>query len=639
MEPVRGLFDNPVVGACIVSAVEGGSISRANRVYQQMMGYSQAELQRMTLLDLTHSEDRARTCDLFEQLVRGQRDSFQRESRWLRKDGGVFWGRLTAYLASDTAGASSYAIGLVEDITDRKRMEQERLESAERLEALLDAAVDAIVTIDSRGIIESVNPATEKMFGYSADELLGENVRILMPEPYRDEHDGYIDRYRRTGEKRIIGIGREVQGRRKDGFVFPVDLAVNEVCIGDERLFMGTLRDLTDRRILEESLLRAQKMEALGRLAGGVAHDFNTLLGTIIGYAEILGKEAGEEDSALQGYAERIHQAARRGADLTRQLLAFGSRQETRRRLVDIGSLTGETADMIHRLIGEDIRFECSVEDSLGPVAIDPGQLQQVLLNLAVNASDAMPRGGRLSVRWTRAMLDEEMGTETGSIQPGTYALLEVEDTGTGMSEANRQRIFEPFFTTKEVGKGTGLGLSTVFGIVHQWDGGISVISQLGVGTTFRIYLPVAEEGEPPSAAASQPELPSPSATTLATVLVVEDDDMFRNLLGEVLESEGYEVLTAREADEALNLCGQGLEAVDVLVSDLVMPSGNGVKLSAELRSRYPHLRVILMSGYSDEALAGRDIDKELADAFLEKPFDISTLLRTVGAVLDRRDP
>ncbi|HEX6202209.1 MAG TPA: PAS domain S-box protein, partial [Thermoanaerobaculia bacterium] len=483
-------------------------------------------------------------------------------------------------------------------------------------------------------VIQSVNPSTERLFGYAPGELPGQKINVLMPSPYREEHDGYMERYLRTGEKRIIGIGREVEGRRKDGTVFPVDLAVSEVTIGDERLFMGTIRDLTERKLLEQSFLQSQKMEAVGRLAGGVAHDFNTLLGTITGYAEMLQNAVADREAPVRRYADRILQAARRGADLTRQLLTFSRRQEVRPRKIDVAMLTAETADMIRRLIGEDIAFEHRVEEGLA-VAIDPGQLQQVLLNLAVNAADAMPRGGRLAIEWRRVELARETPTEGGALAAGRYALLEVADTGIGMEEATRRRIFEPFFTTKETGKGTGLGLSTVFGIVRQWEGGITVATEPGAGTTFRIYLPQAETAAPAAAATPAAEPAPPAAVAEAeTVLLVEDDTMFRGLVHEVLAAAGYEVLEAGDPEQALAVCAERHGDVDVLVSDLVMPGGSGADLAVALRARYPGLKVILMSGYSGDALASRQLDEAPADAFLEKPFPIDDLLRHIRGVL-----
>ena len=639
----EALFHNPLVGVRVVSVAGGGRIVRANRRFQEMIGYGEEELLERTIFDLTHPEDRQRNRELYEEIVAGRRRSFQLDKRYVRKDGSVFWARLSVYPLVDSGETPRHLIGLVEDVTERRAMAQERLQAAQRLEALLLSAVDAIITIDPQGTVQSLNAATERLFGYSAAELVGQNVKMLMPAPYREQHDGYMARYRETGEKRIIGIGREVEGRRKDGTVFPVDLAVSEVVVGEERLFMGTIRDLTERKLLEESLLQSQKMEAIGRLAGGVAHDFNTILGTIAGYGEMLQAAVGDASPDVRRYVERVLQAARRGADLTRQLLTFSRRQEVRPRRVDLAALTAETADMVRRLIGEDIAFEHRVEDDLA-IAIDPSQLQQVLMNLAVNAADAMPRGGRLSVEWRPVELTRDTPTEGGALHPGRYALLEVADTGHGMDEETRRRIFEPFFTTKETGKGTGLGLSTVFGIVQQWEGGITVSSHPGAGTTFRIYFPQAAEAPPApapaDAAAAAREAPKTSPAA-GSVLLVEDDAMFRGLVREVLEAAGYEVLEAADPASARALSAGHDGAVDVLVSDLVMPGGNGAELAIEMRRAHPALRVILMSGYSGDALSSRQLDRSTADTFLEKPFPIDELLRRIRLVLEappRRD-
>ena len=624
------------MGVRVVDVAAGGRFVRTNDTFQRMVGYTEEELRERTFFDILHPEDVAENRRLFEETVAGSRGSFQVEQRCVRKDGSIVWSRLTAYPLHEPEGAPTHLIGLVEDITERKLVERRQLESARRLESFLESAVDAIVTIGSDGVIQSVNPATERMFGYDAAELLGENVAILMPSPHREEHDRYLRRYLETGEARIIGIGREAEARRKDGTVFPVDLTVSELRLGDERLFMGTLRDLSERKLLEASLLQAQKMEAIGRLAGGVAHDFNTLLGTITGYSEMLRDALPEEASTIRDHVERIHQAARRGAALTRQLLAFSRRQEVRPRLVDPEALTAETGEMIRRLIGEDILFEHTVEAGVGAVAVDPGQLQQVLLNLAVNAADAMPRGGRLSVRWRREEVARELPTEAGPLPPGSYAVLEVEDSGVGMDAATRQRIFEPFFTTKETGKGTGLGLSTVFGIVRQWDAGITVESEPGAGTTFRLHFPAAEAVSVTEPRRPEVEDSAPCRGGSETVLLVEDDELFRGLVQSVLEASGYRVLAAADPESAGELCVAAPDGVDILVSDLVMPGGNGAQLAARLRLHHPGLRVILMSGYSDESLASRELDDATADAFLEKPFSVDRLLREIRRVLER---
>jgi PAS domain S-box-containing protein len=505
------------------------------------------------------------------------------------------------------------------------------------LQAVLNAAVDGIVMIDTAGIIQSVNPSVQKMFGYVPEELLGRNVKVLMPAPWQEEHDGYLARYLATGEARIIGIGREVEGRRRDGSTFPLDLAVSEVRYGGEVFFLGTLRDISERVRMEAEIRQSQKMEAVGRLAGGVAHDFNTLLGTIRGYSEMLlgALPAGE---GLHRHVEQIHRAALRGAQLTRQLLLFSRRQEVQAQAVDLGKLLGDVEVMLDRLLGEDVELVREIEPRLGQGWGDPGELHQVLLNLVVNACDAMPSGGTLSLSLSGLDADQEIAVEGGRLPPARYVLLRVSDTGMGMDEEIRRRIFEPFFTTKEPGKGTGLGLSTVHAIVRRSKGGVAVESQAGQGSTFRVYLPRAEAApEEPQRAARPGHVPAgrDSGGNGETILLVEDDDMFRGLLRQVLEGQGYRVLAAENPAAALELAAAHGDAIQLLLSDMVMPGGNGADLAQKLASRHPRMKVALMSGYTDDALASRSADTTVADAFLEKPFATQDLLRLIRELLD----
>jgi PAS domain S-box-containing protein len=632
----RAIFENPVLGIRISSVPGAGKIVEANRVYQAMLGYSAEELRERTLFELTHPEDVPHQRELFAELAAGTRSSYSFEKRFLRKDGSVFWGRLTAYPLHDEQGQAVFHIGFVEDITESREAQKALRQSTERLQAVLNAAVDGIVLIDTRGRIQSVNPSVQKMFGYTPEELVGENVKILMPAPWREEHDGYLTRYLATGEARIIGIGRQVEGRRRDGSTFPLDLAVSEVRHGDEVFFLGTLRDISERVRLEAEIRQAQKMEAIGRLAGGVAHDFNTLLGTIRGYSEIL-LGALPRDVPLHRHAEEIHRAALRGAQLTRQLLAFSRRQEIQARVIDLGKLLEDLEVMLDRLIGEDVQLVRQVKPHLGQVWGDPGELHQVFLNLVVNACDAMPSGGSLSLSLQDLVAEEEISVEGGRLPPGPYVVLQVADTGHGMDEEVRKRIFEPFFTTKELGKGTGLGLSTVHAIVRRSRGGIAVASRPGQGTTFQIYLPCAQEALPdedcPVAeldeAANRDDGPSG-----ATILLVEDDDMFRGLLRQVLESQGHQVLAAQNPAVALELVGTHDGDIRLLLSDMVMPGGTGVDLARRLAESHPAIKVVLMSGYTDDALASRAADRTIADVFLEKPFATQDLLRVIRQLL-----
>lgn len=632
----RALFENPLLGIRISSVAEGGRIVEANLVYQKLLGYSEEELSERTVFDLTHPEDVPRNRELFADLTSGKSNSYQFEKRFIRKDGSVFWGFLTVYPLRDDQGRVTHHIGMVEDVSERRRTEAALQESTERLQAVLNAAVDGVVLINPSGLIQSVNPSVRKLFGYEPEELVGQNVKILMPAPWREEHDGYLSRYLATGEARIIGIGRQVEGRRRDGSTFPLDLAVSEVRHGDEVFFLGMLRDISERVRLENEIRQAQKMEAIGRLAGGVAHDFNTLLGTIRGYSELL-LNALPEDEPLHRHVEQIHRAALRGAQLTRQLLAFSRRQEIQAQAVDLGKLLGDLEVMLDRLIGEDIRVIRRVEPRLGQVWGDPGELHQVFLNLVVNACDAMPSGGSLTLSLSNLAAEEEILVEGGRLPPGPYVALQVEDDGHGMDEEIRKRIFEPFFTTKEVGKGTGLGLSTVHAIVRRSRGGIAVASRSGEGTTFRIYFPCAAEKAPEEtvpAPAPEAAAAGASGTPHETILLVEDDDMFRGLLRQVLESQGYRVLAAENPAAALKLAAARGEALELLLSDMVMPGGTGVDLARQLSESHPKMKVALMSGYTDDALASRAADRDTADVFLEKPFATQDLLRVIRELL-----
>jgi PAS domain S-box-containing protein len=633
----RALFENPVIGIRISSVAEGGRIVEANPAYQEMLGYSLEELRERTIFDLTHPEDVEANRQLYAEMRTGRHHSYQLEKRFVRKDGSVFWGRLTAYPLRDAEGQDTHHIGLVEDVSERRQAQAAVQESTARLQAVLNAALEGIVLIDPLGIIQMVNPSVQRMFGYLPEELLGQNVKILMPAPWREEHDGYLAHYKATGQARIIGIGRQVEGRRRDGSIFPLDLAVSEVRHGGEVFFLGTLRDITDRLRMEAEIRQNQKMEAIGRLAGGVAHDFNTLLGTIRAYSEmLLGMLPREGDSRRP--VEQIHRAALRGAQLTRQLLAFSRRQEIQAQAVDLEKLLADVEVMLERLIGEDVILSRQVEPRLDLVWGDPGELHQVILNLIVNACDAMPSGGSLGLSLRNLAADQEIAVEGGRLPPGAYVLLQVADTGIGMDEEVGKRIFEPFFTTKEPGKGTGLGLSTVHAIVRRSQGGIAVKSRPGHGTTFRIYLPSASQaagGEPePTAEPERGRPPGDGGKVQGTVLLVEDDDMFRGLLRQVLESQGYQVFAAENPARARELAAAHGHAVQLLLSDMVMPGGTGADLARQLAAVNPAMRVILMSGYTDDALARRAADPATADAFLEKPFATQDLLRLIRELL-----
>jgi PAS domain S-box-containing protein len=499
-----------------------------------------------------------------------------------------------------------------------------------RLRAVVETAVDGVILIDAQGCVQMFNPACEKLFGYSADEVIGRNVKMLMPRPYRDEHDGYLENYRRTGAKKIIGVGREARGQRKDGSTFPIELSVGEAKKDGESVFVGIIHDLTERKHTEEQLVQAQKMEAVGQLSGGIAHDFNNLLTVIVGNAELLGEELRARPE-MQKLADAIVQAAERGAELTRRLLAFGRRQSLHPAEIDCNQLVDGMRRLLQRTLSEEIAIRIAADPELALAHADPGQLESAILNLALNAKDAMPQGGALTITTANVSLDERYADAHPEVRAGDYVMVTVTDTGHGMAKAVLERVFEPFFTTKEVGKGSGLGLSMVYGFVKQSNGHVTIYSEPDLGTTVRIYLPAS------SVKAGQAiELePVPRASTVACerVLIAEDDPFVRSYAVASLESLGYLVIEAEDGRAALRKLEDGLEA-DLLFTDIVMPGGiNGWDLAERARLLRPGLRVLLTSGYALETLAERGRLPEGA-LILNKPYRKAELARRLREAL-----
>ncbi len=517
-----------------------------------------------------------------------------------------------------------------QEITHRKRAEEKLQQAEERMRSIVDNMVDGIITIDEQGTIESCNPAAETIFGYSATEVVGRNIKMLMPEPFHTEHDGYLVNYLRSGDAKIIGIGREVVGRRKDDSIFPMELSISAFQLGQSRHFTGLVRDVSTRKALELEIQQAQKMEIVGHLAGGVAHDFNNLLTVILGGCSFLESDEGLTADSRE-LAIDIHRAADRAAQLTRQLLAFSRKQILQPQVLDLNEVLANVGRMLSRLIGENITLEIHAAPDLWRVKLDLGQIEQVIVNLAVNSRDAMPQGGTLSVEASNVVLD--FASAPHGMKPGSYVLLTVRDTGYGMDKATMSRIFEPFFTTKPVGQGTGLGLATVFGIVKQSDGHISVSSTPSQGTKFKLYFPEALE-RPGEGQTSKPSLSLHRGEE--TVLVVEDEDTVRKLACRTLRSNGYTVLEAQNGGEAIERFEKYEGKIHLLLSDVVMPVMGGRQLSENLLERYPDLKVLFASGYTDEMIIRHGVS-EANTNFIHKPFMPADLLAKVRAVLDQR--
>jgi len=508
-----------------------------------------------------------------------------------------------------------------------ERHEQALRRSEEKYRALVENSPYGISRTTPDGRFIDANPALARILGYdSVDDLIELDVASGV---YRDPaaRAGVVERIAAAGGF----LQQEIEVRRKDGSPVLVR-ATARLVRGDVAAppYLETItEDVTERRALEEQLRQAQKMDAIGRLAGGVAHDFNNLLTAIIGYADLIEADLGAASPHTEDVRE-IRLAADRAAVLTRQLLAFSRQQVLAPRVMDLNETVSGMRNMLRRLIGEDIELIVQSAPELGHVRADPGQMEQVVLNLALNARDAMPRGGRLIIETANVELDEEYARGHLGGSAGPHVMLAVTDTGVGMDAVTRARIFEPFFTTKEKGKGTGLGLATVYGIVRQSGGSIWVYSEPGAGTIFKVYFPRSFDVATPAVGALQ----RAEADGTETVLVVEDDDAVRTLARRGLEGYGYRVIEARNPGEAVAVSERHVGSIHLLVTDVVMPGQYGPELAQALRRERPELRVLYMSGYTDNAIAHQGL-LEAGSAFLEKPFTPGNLAAKVRATLD----
>jgi PAS domain S-box-containing protein len=648
---------------------------------------------------------------------------------------------------------------LEREIGERKQVEEALRESEERLRGIFDNLVVGVIPIDDRGVVQSFNPGAERIFGYAPEEVVGHNVAMLMPEPHRSRHHTYIADYLRTGEAKIIGKGRVVDGRRKDGSTFPMELEIGEMMVGGRRMFTGIAKDITERKqvekalreseerfravvdnsptaislkdtqgrylltnkryeewfgfsledavgktchdlypeeradiisaedrkalatgaaserttktvfadgtthtllvtkfpipgsdgkpvalcgintdvtertLLHEQLAAAQKMEALGQLTGGVAHEFNNLLMVIAANLQLLE----EEVEGMESPTRRVQKALKtafKGGELTQHMLSYVGRQALSPKVIDVNAFVADTVQMLRPMVGETIAIETVTGDDVWPVSVDPGGLDSALLNLVINARDALPGGGKITIETANLRVDKAAAVRLPyKVVPGDYVMLAVVDNGTGMTPHVAERAFDPFFTTKDIGKGTGLGLSRVFGFVRRQSGGyIDIESAPRNGTTVRLYLPRVQAGAG--------ETPEPAEATEeplrrgATVLVVEDNTEVLGVTVELLEKLGYRVFYANNGRDALTL-SEKVDRIDLLLTDVVMPGGmNGVDLAQAIRRTRPATRVVFMSGYPDEATATEGVPESGAP-LLHKPFKTGELARVINEVLE----
>jgi PAS domain S-box-containing protein len=540
----------------------------------------------------------------------------------VRKDGRAINVSLTVSPIRDRRGQITGASHVARDVTDYVKSQR----TVAHLAAIVDSSHDAIIGKSVDGVVETWNRGAERLYGYTASEMVGGPLTRLLPEDRADEEINILQR---------IKLGERVSHFdtvrvRKDGTLVNVSLTLSPIRddAGEIIGISHVAREITVDRQNEEKLRLSQKMEAVGRLAGGIAHDFNNLLTIITGYTVLLQRWL-EGDPEGRAMLEQVLGAATRAAELTGQLLAFSRRQVAQLGPVDFNEVISGMQSMLQRLIGEDIIIESRLDPELWRVRADRGQLGQVIMNLAVNARDAMPGGGKIVIRTGNWMVERAYSGEQIGFAPGDYVRVLFSDTGRGMDAATRAHVFEPFFTTKELGHGTGLGLPTVYGIVRQSGGQISVYSEVGSGTTFAIYLPREEAVE-----TDDPVSETGERMGDETVLVVEDEPALRKLVTSVLRSSGYEVLEAANMEDAVRAGDAHSTEVRLLLTDVVMPGGNGRQLASLLSNRHADLKVLFMSGYSEHVLLEKTL-AESSTSFLQKPFTPAQLLRKVRDVLD----
>jgi len=630
-ERYRSLFGKASEGISIISP--DGHLIEVNESFARMHGYSTAELLQMNIKDL----DTPKTAMLIPERMRRllAEEILSIEVEHHHKDGHVFPMEVSANLIS--IGGEPFIQCFHRDITDRRRAEEELRRTNELFRSAFEEAPGGMCLVSPEGRFLRVNNAFCTMLERPESELPGMAfMDVTHPEDRSASREwvGKIlagEEVPKTLEKRYLRKSGHVLWGIVGSFLLRSDDGV-------PLFFITHIQDITDRKRaeaekekLQAQLQQAIKMEAVGRLAGGVAHDFNNLLTVITGYSELLLRKIGKK-SSMHGQVEEIRRAGERAASLTQQLLAFSRKQIIEPKVVHLGHLVAEMHKMLTRLIGEDISLQATTGKSLGSVKVDPGQFQQILMNLVVNARDAMPGGGKIVIETANVDLDEGYCALHPYVKPGRFVMLAVSDTGSGMSEEVKAHIFEPFFTTKEKGCGTGLGLATTYGSVHQAGGSIEVYSEVGIGTTFKIYLPRVEEQV---IIPVNDDLPTDLPGGTETVLIVEDEDILRNLCVRILEHLGYKVLQARNGTEAIvEVQGYG-DRIDLLLTDVVMPGMNGSELATQLVLHNPEMKVLFTSGYTEDVISHHGVLAE-GVSFIGKPYVPSSLARKVREVLGK---
>ena len=600
-----------------------GRYTMVNSAEARLYGRSIEEMIGLTDFDLVDEQSARHITDRDRKVITSGEPATYEQSITLR--GETVWFSTLKQPRRDADGKIIGVFGVSRDVTQRRRAEDAMVELA----AIVESSNDAITGASLDGLVTTWNPAAEQLFGYAPREIIGQPILLTIPA---DQRDGLADTFRRILKGEHVEFPNTIR-LHKDGTRLDVSISIFPIrnSVGEVLGAAGFTRDISAKLRMEEQLRQAQKMDAVGRLAGGIAHDFNNLLAAIRVHCELLTVQL-DPDSGARSDAEEIIKAADRAAALTRQLLAFSRKQVMQPKVLDMNQTVREMDRMLSRLIGENITLDAALAPNLNLVKADPGQIEQVIMNLAVNSRDAMPNGGRMVIQTANVRVDEATRQQHPGLAVGSYALLSVADTGTGMDSTTQSLIFEPFFTTKDPGKGTGLGLSTVYGIVKQSGGHISVHSELGNGTTFKIYLPYVQ-GAPESAAKPKTSSNLPGGTE--TVLIVEDEESVRTSVRRILAKCGYTTIEALNGADAIRKFAEFPDSIDLVITDLLMPEMGGRELVDRLMVTKPDLKVIFMSGYAEDAVA---FDGVLANgaAFIGKPFSLQTFATAVRDKLDQ---
>ncbi len=653
---LRTLYEQSPIG--IVLTDMDGTILAANPAAASLTGHRPDEMIGRHAVELVEADGRPTVEEHLRRLGTGQESPLYFRRRYARPGGPPVWADCWVSVVRDPDRDAPYLQVVTLDVSRRELAE-------DRLEVLLDGSPDAMMCVRPDGIIVAANHQCLRVFGYNREELIGRSIDVLVPEDVMPRHPELRARYAARPSTRLIGDQRRLSARRRDGSLFPVEVSLATLETSDAPLVVAAVRDVTERRrlegekaqlraelkraqveeeraVLQAQLHQSQRLESIGQLAGGIAHDFNNLLAGIMNYATLVASGLAEltarlglgDDPAVALVAEDVAQitkVAMRAAQVTRQLLIFSRRERVSPEVVDLNASVTEMESLLRRMIRESVQLSTALAPDLPNIRIDPGQLEQVIMNLAVNARDAMAEsGGFLRITTDLFEVDDEMGTRRAP-RSGSYVRLSVSDTGRGMSPEVRERAFEPFFTTKPKGEGTGLGLATVYGIVTEANGDVMIYSEPGVGTTVRILLPGTNQAVgTPAAAASHHS----SSGGGRTILLVEDEEMVREPARRMLTRYGFEVLPAPDAARALDLVRRDPGLVDLVLTDVIMPGGSGKAMVQTLREMGVTAPVLYMSGYTHDVIVHHGVLEE-GVRLLEKPFTSEGLVAAVCEVLE----